>query len=64
MICPYIVSFYLSIVSFRQLNAFSQNYFPLWPNNPFKVGDFLPSLPVKACGGGSREKQKFESIHE
>jgi hypothetical protein len=46
MICPLKVAIYLSEATFTELNAFSQNYLPFWPNNPFEVADFLRFLVV------------------
>jgi hypothetical protein len=36
----------LGRVTFSELNAFSQNYLPFWPNNPHDVADFLWVLVV------------------
>ena len=46
MIHPRDDSIYLSAVTFSELNAFSQNYLPFWPNNPFDDVDFLRVLIV------------------
>jgi hypothetical protein len=37
---------YLWVVTFSELNAFSQNYLSHWPNNPFDIADFLRVLIV------------------
>ena len=52
MIHPRNDSIYLGRVTFSELNAFSQNYLPFWPNNPFDIGDFLRFLLVivRTCG--------------
>lgn len=47
MIHPRNDSIYLSGVTFSELNAFSQNYLPFWPNTPFEVADLLRLLVVK-----------------
>jgi hypothetical protein len=46
MIDPSDDSIYLSAVTFSELNAFSQNYLPFWPNTPFDDADFLRVLIV------------------
>jgi hypothetical protein len=46
MIHPRDDSIYLSAVTFSELNVFSQNYLPHWPNNPFDDADFLRILIV------------------
>lgn len=46
MIHPCNDSIYLPVVTFSQLNAFSQNYLSFWPNNPFDAADFLRVLIV------------------
>ena len=46
MIHPRDDSIYLSAVTFSELNAFSQNYLPFWPNNPLDDTDFLRVLIV------------------
>lgn len=46
MIHPRNDPIYLGSVTFSELNAFSQNYLPFWPNNPFDIADFLWVLVV------------------
>jgi hypothetical protein len=46
MIHPPNDSIYLPTVTFSELNAFSQNYLPFWPNNSFDAADLLRVLIV------------------
>jgi len=46
MICPRNAPIYLGRATFSELNAFSQNYLLVWPNNPLDVADFLRVLTV------------------
>ena len=52
MIGPRNVSIRLSRVTFSELNAFSQNYLPFWPNNSFDVADLLWVLLVRVLTSG------------
>jgi len=46
------------MVTFGELNAFSQNYLMFWPNNPFDIADFLRILIVIVIGGGNSTRRK------
>ena len=50
---------YLPMVTFSELNAFSQNYLPFWPSNHFEVADLLRVLLVIVIDRGNLIRDNY-----